>query len=205
MSELEREADLQEHLERRSRLQRKLTEIDRLEPPEELDRIVLSRARVAIEGNEGMPLYRSLRSSLPFGLAATLVLVITVVIATHPRSRPHPTASVASAVITKTEQARQTAPPMGAAQSPAAMRTSAALGELGETKRAPATGRLTGMPATSANLQAPPARDAAAWLKDIRELRRSGRNVEAEREWSAFLKAHPEYGGSSHCAPGELC
>jgi hypothetical protein len=38
------------------------------------------------------------------------------------------------------------------------------------------------------------------WLRDIRELRREGRTAEAEREWSAFLKAHPEYGraGSGH-------
>jgi hypothetical protein len=200
MSELEREEDLQEHLERRSPLQRKLTEIDRLEPPQELDRIVLSRARVAIEGSESMPLYRSLRSSLPFGLAATLVLVITVVIATHPRSASHPSPAVAKAVPASAPGRQAAAPP------PAAMRSSAAVDALGETKlAAPVPGRVMAIPATSANLQAPPARDATAWLKDIRELRRSGRNAEAEREWSAFLKAHPEYSGSGHCAPGELC
>jgi hypothetical protein len=207
MNELEREDELQAHLERRSRLQRTLTEIDHLEPPQELDRIVLSRARFAIEGTEGMPLYRSLRSSLPFALAASLVLTIIVVFATHPRSRPERTASAAAAVVTNTMDShapgRQLA--RAPAQSPPVPLALPAPAQVGAAKQAPSTDRLVATRAAAANLQAPAARDATAWLKDIRELRRSGRNADAEREWAAFLKAHPEYDRSGHCAPGELC
>jgi hypothetical protein len=202
MNELEGEKDLQAHLERRSRLHRTLSEIDRLEPPEELDRVVLSRARVAIQDSEGMPLHRTLRSSLPFGLVATLVLVITLVIATHPRSSSRPTADIASAVAAKAGPSSMQQP-AAPAPPPAALRTT--LGELGTTKQAAETGRVMTTHAASAGLQAPTARDATAWLKDIRDLRRAGRNAEAEHEWSAFLKAHPEYDRGGHCVPGDIC
>jgi hypothetical protein len=201
MNELEREDDLRAHLERRSPLQRTLTEIDRLEPPEELDRIVLSRARSAIHGDEGMPIYGSRRSSVPFALAATLVLVITLVIATRPRNAPTP---VAESGARATPQMLQTnvapeprlAPASGTLSAP----PPAASAALVDAKRAPATDRLIAARAASAPAPMPAARDATVWLRDIRELRREGRTAEAEREWSAFLKAHPEYGraGSGH-------
>ena len=49
-----------------------------LEPPAELDRVVLRQAREAIEAERPMRVFRSPRWATPVALAATLVLVFTV-------------------------------------------------------------------------------------------------------------------------------
>jgi len=79
MSTPERDEELEAYLERRTQLQRRLSELDDLEPPAELDHLVLARAREALEAPQGLPFYRGTRWALPFTLTATLVLTVTVV------------------------------------------------------------------------------------------------------------------------------
>ncbi len=53
-------------------------ENDPLEPPPELDRIVLRRAREAIEADQSEPAYHGTRWGMPVALAATLLVVFSV-------------------------------------------------------------------------------------------------------------------------------
>jgi hypothetical protein len=79
MSELEHEKAFEEYLSRRSRMGWRADD-DGLEPPAELDRIVLANAREAIRRHRSPPPYRGVRWALPVGLAATVVLSFAVLL-----------------------------------------------------------------------------------------------------------------------------
>jgi hypothetical protein len=71
--------EFDDFLARRKPVFRRSTE-DPFEPPEELDRIVLRQARDAIERDRPERLYHGPRWGMPVALAATLLLVFTVVL-----------------------------------------------------------------------------------------------------------------------------
>lgn len=75
----EYDAELEAFLKRRSLMYRRLSDIDHAEPSVELDRLVLNRAREAIE-TPSQPLFRSPRWAMPVGLAATILIAFTVVL-----------------------------------------------------------------------------------------------------------------------------
>jgi hypothetical protein len=76
----DRDYELEDFLARRSTLHQRMADRDRVEPPPELDRLVLTKARQAIETPSALPVYRSPRWALPVALAATLVLTFAVVL-----------------------------------------------------------------------------------------------------------------------------
>ena len=78
MSTPDRDEELETFLERRSVLPRDLAEQERAEPPVELDRIVLAKARAAID--PARKPVRSTRWMVPVALAATLVLSLGIVL-----------------------------------------------------------------------------------------------------------------------------
>src|SRR5205823_3298332 len=53
---------------------------ERLEPPPELDRIIIGNARKAIQGSAPAPVYRAPKWALPAALAATIVISFAVVL-----------------------------------------------------------------------------------------------------------------------------
>jgi hypothetical protein len=71
--------EFDDFLSRRKPVFRRSTE-DPFEPPEELDRIVLRQARQAIEPDRPERVYHGPRWGMPVALAATLLLVFTVVL-----------------------------------------------------------------------------------------------------------------------------
>src|SRR5689334_18369682 len=73
------DAELEAFLKRRSPMHRRLSDIDHAEPSVELDRLVLNRAREAIDV-PSQPLFRSFRWALPIGLAASILIAFTVVL-----------------------------------------------------------------------------------------------------------------------------
>jgi hypothetical protein len=75
----EYDAELEAFLKRRSPMHRRLSDIDHAEPSVELDRLVLNRAREAID-TPSPALFRSSRWALPVGLAATILVAFTVVL-----------------------------------------------------------------------------------------------------------------------------
>ncbi|MGH8308557.1 MAG: hypothetical protein ACRETX_02045, partial [Steroidobacteraceae bacterium] len=78
MTQPERDAELEAWLRHSSSLHDQLARLDRAEPPEELDRIVLDRAREAIHAPRSVAPLRQLRWAVPVALAATLVLSFAV-------------------------------------------------------------------------------------------------------------------------------
>ena len=76
----EHDAELEAFLKRRSPMYRRLSDIDHAEPSLEIDRLVLNRAREAIETPSQPPMYRTTRWALPVGLAATILIAFTVVL-----------------------------------------------------------------------------------------------------------------------------
>jgi hypothetical protein len=70
--------DFDEFLSRRQPLFRR--PVDDLEPPEEVDRVVLRRAREAIEIDRPQRAFRGANWGAPLAIAATLLVVFTVVL-----------------------------------------------------------------------------------------------------------------------------
>ena len=80
MSEREHDPEFEAYLARRASWRGKFSERDELEPPRDLDRIVLAKAREAIEMPRQLPLYAGARWALPVALAATLVLSFAIIV-----------------------------------------------------------------------------------------------------------------------------
>jgi hypothetical protein len=80
MSGLERDDDFEAYLRRRARFDRRLKSLDRLEPPLELDRIIIGQARQAIQGAPPVPMFRAPRWALPMGMAATILISLSVLL-----------------------------------------------------------------------------------------------------------------------------
>jgi hypothetical protein len=162
-------------------------EQDPLEPPEEVDRIVLRQAREAIEARRGPREIRGLSWGMPLGLAATLLVAFTVILHVGtPKKAPVPEVTV------ETVAQRMDYPPAPAAETnnrarSADLAAGAAVAQE-ETAR-PA--------AASAAVTTPEWRhDARTWLAEIQRLRAAGRNAEADAELAEYKREHRAYAGS---------
>jgi hypothetical protein len=76
----DQDRELDDFLARRSVLHRRMADRDYHEPSHELDRLVLDKAREAIEVRASAPVYRAPRWALPVALAASVVLALAVVL-----------------------------------------------------------------------------------------------------------------------------
>lgn len=85
MSDSEHDDEFEAYLKRRAPgrmgqpFQKGIQPPDRLEPPPELDRIIIGNARKAIQDSPPVPVYRAPKWALPAALAATLVISCAVV------------------------------------------------------------------------------------------------------------------------------
>lgn len=80
MSGPERDDEFEAYLRRRARFDRRLKSLDRLEPPPELDRIIIGQARQAIQGAPPVPMFRAPRWALPMGMAATILISLSILL-----------------------------------------------------------------------------------------------------------------------------
>jgi hypothetical protein len=80
MADSEHNDDFEAYVKRRVPIDRRLALIDRLEPPPELDRIIIGQARLAIQGPAPMPVFRAPRWALPMGLAATILVSLSILL-----------------------------------------------------------------------------------------------------------------------------
>jgi hypothetical protein len=80
MTGSERDDEFDAYLKRRVRFDRRLRSLDRLEPPAELDRIIIGHAREAIQAAPPAPLFRTPRWALPMGMAATILISLSVLL-----------------------------------------------------------------------------------------------------------------------------
>ena len=86
---------------------------DPLEPPEEVDRIVLRQAREAIEIDRPQPAFRGAHWGAPLAIAATLLVAFTVVLHSVNKSSKKPIPEVTVQQVT--QQVDQLPPPAPAA------------------------------------------------------------------------------------------
>jgi hypothetical protein len=87
MTGLDDDRELDDFLARRSMLHRRLADRDRADPPPDLDRLVLDKAREAIQTPQNLPVHRAPRWAVPVALAASLVIAFTVVLHMAPVGR----------------------------------------------------------------------------------------------------------------------
>jgi hypothetical protein len=76
----ERDDEFEAYLRRRARIDRRLKSLDRLEPPPELDRIIIGQARQAIQGAPPATMFRAPRWALPMGMAATILISLSILL-----------------------------------------------------------------------------------------------------------------------------
>jgi hypothetical protein len=151
---------------------------DGLEPPPELDRIVLRQAREAIESERPMRLFRMPRWAAPVAIAATLVLGLAVVF----RAGMPPTERVPEVRVENAAQRIDFPPP---APPPA---TSV------PTATDPESGTVVVTLGTPMGATAPSWRsDAKAWQAEIERLRASGEQARAAAEQAEFNRQYRAY------------
>jgi hypothetical protein len=218
----EREEEFEQFLQQRTILPHRLAETERFEPPAEVDRVVLARAKAAIHTPEPAPVFRPARWALPFGLAATLVIAFAVNL--HLRNPVQQDLAAPGSAPPVVKRVALSAEDNAAA--PAYARAKAERRVLTEASRTLELKSAREAVADSASPMAPQmARaepESAAsyssdrqrlmkgntrvfslaadkrlspeqWLAKIQQLRHEGKDLEAEREQAAFQKAYPNY------------
>jgi hypothetical protein len=216
----ENDADHEAWFRREASLHEQLAKLDRSEPPEELDRIVLERARAAIHTPRAVRPIRQLRWTVPVALAATLVLTFAILLRVMPQgtsalpTAPAPQAAEDGAADGRFQDQAVSAEAreeIGAAAStgaqpppsPAALERPARL-----EQRAKRTTAAEPMVARSMRLESEAAADAVApadssvtpevradadaWLAAIARLRADGLEAEANEEMEWFRRTFPD-------------
>ena len=150
MSDSEHDEEFEAYLKRRASFHKGITSSDDLEPPPELDRIIIGNARRAIREAAPVPVYRAPKWALPAALAATVVISCAVVLElglrthqTAPAPEPIDTEIVADAPLLKDAPAPamarpETAPPRATEQLPASRVTATARSNAAPKATAPA-------------------------------------------------------------------
>jgi hypothetical protein len=87
MTDSGRDDEFEAYLKRRASLKEGSTPPEGLEPPPELDRIIIGNARKAIQSATPMPFYRAPKWALPVGLAATIIISFAVMLELGMRAR----------------------------------------------------------------------------------------------------------------------
>ncbi len=80
MSNSEQDDEFEDYLKRRVPIDKGPNQLEHLEPPPELDRIVIGKARKAIQGAAPIHLYRAPKWALPVGLAATILISFAILL-----------------------------------------------------------------------------------------------------------------------------
>ena len=193
--------EFEDFLKRRRPLFRRDVD-DGLEPPAELDRIVLRQARDAIEGERPMRLFGMPRWAAPVAIAATLVLGLSVVLKTgmEPSDRvPEVRVENIAPDVRVEDIAQRIDPPDAQVATPPAVAPAPA------PPNAPAASDAVvvdlASPPVMATASAPAkAREAAAWRRDARSwqaeierLRASGDTARADAELAEFNRQYRAY------------
>jgi hypothetical protein len=151
---------------------------DPLEPPDELDRLVLHQAREAVEGTRPQRVYKGPRWAAPLAIAATLVLALTVIIQVGMPAKPAPIPEVT--VQTVSQRIEYPAAPALVVTND----TSPLSVESAEAAAQPA----------AAKAPAPDFRgDPKTWLAEIERLRAAGKAAQADAEYAEYKRLSRAY------------
>ena len=193
--------EFEDFLKRRRPLFRRDVD-DGLEPPAELDRIVLRQARDAIEGERPMRLFGMPRWAAPVAIAATLVLGLSVVLKTgmEPSDRVPEVRVENIAPDVRVEDIAQridppdaqVATPPAVAPAPAPPNAAAASDAVVVDLASPPVMATASAPAKAGEAAAW-RRDARSWQAEIERLRASGDTARADAELAEFNRQYRAY------------
>jgi hypothetical protein len=110
--------DFEAYLKRRVPIDQRMKTVDRLEPPPELDRVIIGKARNAIQNPPHVPMYRAPKWALPVGLAATLLIAFSIVLDLGIRSARHQQLASAPVAMAANEPREMVAAPTPAPTAP---------------------------------------------------------------------------------------
>jgi len=183
-----RDDEFDDFLARRRKLFRS-PEQDVLEPPHEVDRIVLRQAREAIETRGAPREIRGMAWGAPLALAASLLVAFTIILNVGPtKKQPVPEVTVEQVAQRRDYQ------PAPVVNAPMA---GTAVHEVRSDAAEPAARERDAATQTAAAGQASAWRnDAGTWLAEIQRLRSEGKNAEADAEMAEFKRQHKAYAGS---------
>ena len=123
MADSENDDDFEAYLKRRVPIDQRMKTVDRLEPPPELDRVIIGKARNAIQNSSHVSMYRAPKWALPVGLAATLLIAFSILLdlgirsgRQHPESAPAVAAAPSSEPVAALTSAAPTVPSVSAPQ-----------------------------------------------------------------------------------------
>ena len=146
MTGFERDDDFEAYLRRRVPIDRRLKSLGRLEPPAELDRLIIGRAREAIQGAPPVRVFRAPRWALPMGLAATILVSLSILLDLGMQGAIRKDAGKASAVWVGVVQE----PSQAAAEPLTSQATAGVSGGLPAAEMAPAPSPVTPSRSSSA-------------------------------------------------------
>ena len=194
---------------------------DPFEPPEALDRIVLRQAREAIESDRPERVYSAPRWAMPVALAASLLLVFTVILHVGMASKapvPEVTVQNISQQIEYPVVAPEPMAPMSTSRDDQGLPPGGFASDSEGTRYAPAPPpppQVASSPASAEPAQqagaarnrtaagseassAPPTfrSDAKSWLAEIDRLRADGKAAEANTEMAEYKRQHRAYAGT---------
>jgi hypothetical protein len=170
----EHDPEFEDFLKRRRPLFRRDVD-DGLEPPPELDRVVLRQAREAIRAEDPLPLYRGPRWAAPMAIAATLLLGLAVVFQVADQQAPSPAPEVSvESVAQRTDSAATLSPPAPPPAAPAAAR------QADVSTIDPAAWR----------------QNPEAWLAEIQRLRAAGETARADAEMAEYNRQQRAFAAS---------
>jgi hypothetical protein len=211
--------DLDARLARRARLLPPFADDDELEPPAELDRIVVERARRALRDERTLrwlPQVFPLPSwGVPVAVAATVLASFALIVQMSARQDPQPESASVPAPVTAEAPAQAraaaaapapaavpaTATVPAPAASPAPATAAAAVADAAADTRAAAAAETVAAPAAPPSAPAAPAardddaveQDPRRWLERIAQLRAAGRIEDADRELAQLRARYPDF------------
>ena len=175
--------EFDEFLSRKRPVFRRPTD-DEIEPPNDVDRLVLRQARDAIKPAQPERMYRGPGWGVPLAVAATLLVCLSMVL--------HVVMPRKTAPADATQQVAQRVNAAPAGETGAAPSTVAAP----STTAAPAAMPADASAGIAAATDTPWRGDARSWLAEIERLRAEGKAAEADAELTLYKRQHRAYASS---------
>jgi len=159
---------------------------DEVEPPHDVDRLVLRQARDAIKPSQPERLYRGPGWGVPLAVAATLLVCLSMVLhVVMPKKAP-----ATEAATQQVAHEMDVTPAADVAGADARERAAAAPPAASPAAPPAAAPRAAGAPAAAWR------GDPKSWLAEIERLRAEGRTTEADAELALYKRQHRAYAAS---------
>jgi hypothetical protein len=183
--------EFDEFLSRRRPLFRR-TGDEGIEPPNEVDRLVLRQARDAIKPPQPERMYRGPGWGVPLAVAATLLVCLSMVLHVMMPKKAAAPGEATQQVAQRVDAAPVTAPAGVSAERQDQVANNSPPAPVADpaAAQADAGARVAGAADT------PWRGDARSWLAEIERLRNAGKTAEADAELALYKRQHRAYASS---------